>query len=162
MALQTQRGRNRMVLNRKAFDAITLAAADGLFEMGKAIVAGADVPDAPPLTKGLVEGGGVIAYVKGSQGAAKKVAETTIGGQTIKKPRAARIKPGATVIVGFGFPGRFVELGTATMPAQPFLTPALMERIPDAGEFVRVACIKRRATSAGRAAKGDVFAKATP
>jgi hypothetical protein len=161
MALQTQRGRNRMVLNRKAVDEVTLGAADGLFEMGKAIIAGARVPDAPPLTKGLVEGGGVIAYVKGSKGAARKVAETTIGGQTIKKPRAARIKPGATVVFGFGFPGRMVELGTVNMAGQPFLTPAMLERVPDAGTFVRVACIKRKATSAGRAAKGDVFTRAT-
>ena len=35
-------------------------------------------------------------------------------------------------IVGFGFPGRFQELGTVHQPAKPFLTPAVSQVEPQA------------------------------
>jgi hypothetical protein len=146
-----------MVLNRAALDAITLATADGLFELGQAIINEANVPDAPPYGQGLVEGGGVIAYVKGATGSAKKVATTTVGGKQIRKPRAARLGRGATVIFGYGFPGRFVEFGTIDTPAHPFLTPSLLAHVPDAGDYIRAACIRRKATSVARAAAGDTY-----
>jgi hypothetical protein len=154
---QTARGRDRMVLNQKAIDAITAAAAEGLFDLAQAIVNDAQVPDAPPYGKGLVEGGGVLVYVKGASGMARKVYETTIGGRVINKPKAARIRPGATAIFGYGFPGRFVEFGTAKTAAQPFLTPSLLAHVPDASDYIRAACIRRKATSVARAAAGDTY-----
>jgi len=146
-------GARRIVLNRAFFDALTLATADGLFELSKEIVDGANVPDATPLGQGLVEGGGVLAYV----GKKRVGIYTTNGGTSVKKPRAAKLSAGITVIGGFGFPSRFLEEGTVNMPAQPFVTPKLMARLPDAGDFIKAANIRHGITSARRAAKGDVF-----
>jgi hypothetical protein len=147
-------GARRIVLNRQAFDAITLAVADGAFELAKAVIEGADVPDATPLGKGLIQGGGVLAFV-----GKKRVGVATTGGQTsVKKPRAAKLSAfGITVIGGFGFPGRFVETGTVHMAPEPFLTPELMATLPDAEGFVKAACIKHKVIGAARAARGDVF-----
>jgi hypothetical protein len=147
-------GAARIVLNRKALDEITLAAADGLFELAKAIIDDAHVPDAEPLGQGLVEGGGVIAFV-----GKKRVGVYATGGRSsVKKPRAAKLSPtGITVIGGWGFPARFLETGTIHNPAEPFATPSLMEHVPDAGVYVRAACIKRKVISSQRRARGDVY-----
>ena len=56
-------GARRIVINRAALDAITLAVADGMFEQAKQVVFGAKVPDASPIGQGLVQGGGVLAFV---------------------------------------------------------------------------------------------------
>jgi hypothetical protein len=146
-------GARRIVLNRAFFDALTLATADGLFELSKEIVDGAKVPDATPLGPGLVEGGGVLAFV-----GRKRVGVYATGGQTsVKKPRAAKLSDGITVIGGFGFPSRFLETGTIKMAAKPFVTPTLMARVPDAGDFIKAANLRHGITSARRAARGDVF-----
>lgn len=145
-------GARRIVLNRAAFDEITLAAADGAFELAKAVIEGADVPDAAPYAEGLVQGGAVIAYV-----GSKRVGAWSKTGASVKKPRAAKLSKGVTVIGGFGFPGRFQEAGTINQPPRPFLTPELMARLPDAQAFIREACIKRGVISATRRAAGDVY-----
>lgn len=145
-------GARRIVLNRAAFDAITLAVADGAFELAKSVIEGADVPDAAPYAVGLVQGGAAIAFV-----GSKRVGVFSKTGASVKKPRAAKLSKGITVIGGFGFPGRFVESGTTNMGAQPFLTPELMATLPDAEGFIRVACVKHKVVGAARAAKGDTF-----
>lgn len=133
----------KMALNREALDQITRAAVDGAFELAKAIVFGANVPDAPPFGEGLIETGGVIAYVD-----RKKVAEASKSGATIKRPRAAKLGKGIVVIGGFGARhGHFAEFGTIHQPARPFLTPELMATLPDAGEFIKAACIKHKVIS---------------
>ena len=150
MAASSQR---RVVLNRAFFDQATLAEADGLIELAKTIVDEMRIPDAEPLGQGLVEGANAIAFV-----GRKRVGVYATGGQTsIKKPRAAKLSDGITVIGGVGFPGRFLEEGTIHMPAQPFATPALMARVPDAGAFVRAAAVKRGLVNAARRARGDVY-----
>jgi hypothetical protein len=150
-------------MNRVALDKIDVATADAMFEMGKAIVGGAAVPDAPPLTVGLLEGGGVVAYVKGPTGNARKVAEWMRPGRghlPVKKPSAARnTADTVNVWAGFGFPGRMVETGTANMAAEPFLTPSLMQRIPEAAGFVSLAYAKAKLISAARASVGDTFVR---
>lgn len=114
---------SRVVINRQAFDEITLAIADGLFAVAERVLEVVHPPDAPPQGQGLVQGGGAVAYVGN-----KKVNGTTIGGKQIKKPRNLRAQPGeAVAAVGFGFPARFEELGTVDAPANPFLTPAVMQ-----------------------------------
>jgi len=154
MATRGASGARRIVLNRAAFDEITLAVADGAFELAKSIVAGADVPDAAPYAVGLVQGGAVLAYV----GKKRVGIWSKTGTASVKKPRAAKLSTGVTVIGGFGFPGRFVESGTVHMAAEPFLTPELMADLPDAEGFIRLACVNRKVISAGRAARGDTFA----
>jgi len=138
----------KVELNYAALVAITRAVADGAFELAKAIVAGADAPDATPLGEGLVDQGGVIAYVD-----RKLVATYSTGADpTVKKPRAAKLGPGVVVIAGYGFPGRFQEGGTVNQPARPFLTPRLMADLPDAEAFIAAACVKHKVISAQRAA----------
>lgn len=152
MARRGASGARRIELNRKAFDAITLATADGMFQMAKAIVEGARVPDAEPKGQGLVEGGGVLAFV-----GRKRVGVWSTSGAAVKKPRRAKLSGGVTVLGGYGFPARFLEEGTVHMGAQPFLTPQLMATAPEARDYVRAACKRHRVTGKQRAARGDVF-----
>ena len=140
--METKRTK-KTVLNRGVLDAITLGVADGLFAMAKAIVEGADVPDLPPLTVGLIETGGALVYVDG-----KIVDATAIGGKVVRKPRAVKIRDlrGEVVAIGgYGFPARLVELGSIHNTPHPFLTPELMATVPDAEAFIRQATAKRLA-----------------
>jgi hypothetical protein len=131
----------RVVLNRKAFDAVSLGIADGLFEVALAVLDVVEVPDAPPKGQGLIQGGAAMAWV-----GKRKVNGTTIGGRQVTKPRSLRLQDGqATAIVGFGFPARFVELGTVDAPAEPFLTPAVATITPDAEVIISPAIQKRLA-----------------
>lgn len=129
----------KVVVNRKAFADWQLGVADGLFEAGKAALEATIVPDAPPYGQGLVEGGGVLSWLDG-----KKVGGTTIGGKAIAKPRGLKTGRGeAVTIVGFGFPGRFVELGTVDTGAEPFLTPGVMSALGNVEVKVGAAVEKR-------------------
>lgn len=130
----------RVVLNRKAFAEIDLAIADGLFAVAERVIETASPPDAPPYGKGLVQGGGAVGFLGG-----KKVNGTTIGGRQIKKPRALRVgRTEAVGVAGWGFPARFVELGTVDTRAQPFLTPAVMSVVGgDAGAVITEAIRKK-------------------
>jgi hypothetical protein len=131
---------SRVVLNRKALDYVALAQADGLFAVAERVLEVVHVPDAAPFGQGLIEGGGAVAYVGN-----KKVNGTTIGGKQIKKPRGLRAEPGEqAVAVGFGFPARLKELGTVDMPADPFLTPAVMQVVGGEAVPVLSAATKRR------------------
>lgn len=130
----------RVVLNRAAFAEIDLAIADGLFAVAERVLEVVRVPDAPPLGQGLIQGGGAIAYLGN-----KKVAGTQIGGREVKKPRALSTKSGeAVAAVGFGFPGRFEELGTVDTHAHPFLTPGVMEVVGGDAEVVISEATQRR------------------
>ncbi len=117
----------RVQLHRDALDQVTLATADGMFAVGKAILEAARPPDATPFGEGLVDRGGVLAYVDG-----KKVNGFGMDGKQPKPPRAARVSKGrgAVVIVGWGFPARFQEFGTIHHGAQPFFTPAVDATMP--------------------------------
>lgn len=145
MAARGASGAHRMILNRSTLDAITLATGDAMFEMTKAVVASADPPDATPFGVGLVTTGGVAVWVRG-----RKIAEWSTDGSAVKPPRAARVsKQGVIAIGGYGFPGRFQELGTVKQQADPFLTPALMAEQPNAGVFVKAAMARRLASKPG-------------
>jgi len=146
-------GARRIVLNRAAFDEITLAVADGAFEIAKAVVNGADVPDAAPYAEGLVQGGAALAYV-----GSKRVGVFSKTGVTkVNKPKDAKLSKGITVIGGYGFPGRFVESGTIHAAPHPFLTPALLAILPNAEGYIKAAAIRHRIIGATRARVGDVY-----
>lgn len=135
----------KVVMNRAALDAIKLGAADGGQAAGELVLQLADgqVPDREPYGRGLVKTGKVATYVDG-----KKVAGTG------SAPRGAGVPVGTVTFVGYGFPGRFQELGTVHHAAQPFLTPAMAEgtggevddRYAD-GIRARLAAVRRHATS---------------
>jgi hypothetical protein len=113
----------RIELNRQALNEVAGAFADGVFEVGKAIVENADPPDAAPFGEGLVTRGGVLAY-HGS----RMIGAWSLSGKKPKKPRKVKVRAeegNVYAIVGFTFPGRFQETGTINHAAQPFLTPAV-------------------------------------
>lgn len=108
------------ILNYKTLGAIQQGLVEGLAAVGAAVIEKTTPPDAEPFGKGLVTTGdwGVWAGTR-------KVAGTAT------KPRSVRLpKTGATLIAGYGFPGRFQELGTINQPARPFFTPAMLEEFP--------------------------------
>lgn len=110
----------RTVINYHTLGAVQQGLVDGLAVIGAAVIAKTTPPDAEPFGKGLVTTGdwGVWAGTR-------KVAGTATKPKSIRLP-----KTGATLIVGYGFPGRFQELGTVKQPARPFLTPAMLEELP--------------------------------
>lgn len=120
----------RTVVNRKALTAIRAGFVDGMENVGRRVleVAQPNVPDATPFGEGLVTSGDYGIWADG-----RKVAGTAA------KPRGAKVKQGVTLIVGYGFPGRFQELGTVKMAANPFLTPAMTEVLPGADAFLKPA-----------------------
>jgi hypothetical protein len=150
------RRNNRVVLNRATFQEITLAMADGLLALADEVIARTRPPDDPPYGVGLVETGGTVAYAFG-----KKV------GGTAKKPRSMKVRSmGVAIAGGFGWPGHYAEFGTIHEPARPFLTPALMGTVPEAGAFVGDAVRRRLGSAGARAARGAairarIAAKAT-
>lgn len=124
----------RVILNRKAFDAIKLGEADGAQAIGERIIARAEpsVPDRPPFGKGLVETGAVATYLDGKLVAGRG----RPGGSSIPKN-------GVVTHFGFGFPGDFLERGTVYITPRPFLTPAAVAEVPDAGPLVAESIGKR-------------------
>lgn len=124
-----RRTSTRVVMNRAAMSRVELALADGLGAVGREVLDDADPPDATPYGEGLVTNGGLLVYIGD-----KKVAGFGLDGKQPRKPRGVRVRGQheTQVIVGFGFPGRFQELGTVHHPAQPFLTPAMQRVVPRA------------------------------
>lgn len=124
----------RTVLNRKALTALAEGFVEGMAAMGAAVIAVAHPPDQDPTGQGLITTGdwGVWAGTK-------KVAGTAT------KPRSAKLSKtgGIMLVAGYDFPGRFQELGTIHQPARPFLTPAMLQVIPGAEDFIRPAVVKR-------------------
>lgn len=119
----------RVVMNREAVGALLVGYADGLHQVGLDVIAAAHVPDAPPLGVGLVNKWGVATVAVG-----KRVASS---GPVGNIPREGAAPKGSiTTVVGYGFPGRFVELGTSDTAPQPFLTPAIGAVVGGAGATV--------------------------
>jgi hypothetical protein len=133
----------RVVLNRQALSQVRLALADGALEVGELIIRSARPPDRTPYGEGLVTRGGWLAYVGD-----KKVGGGGLDGRQPKKPRAVRVRgtQQIQVIAGFGFPGKFQELGTINHPGQPFLTPSMQANVGRAAQTMeRVVRPKLRA-----------------
>jgi hypothetical protein len=119
----------RMELNRSRIDQTLAAIGLGMGEFGKEIIdaARAVAPDSPympyPTGEGLPNQGGVLVYYDG-----KKIYSAAGPGRgEPKPPRAARVSRGLglTLIVGWGFPGRFTEFGTVKETPHPFFTPSV-------------------------------------
>jgi len=111
----------RVVMNRRAMNEVEAAIADGIVDLGRAVIEAGDPPDAAPYGQGLVTRGGVLVYYNGG-----KVAGWGEDGRQPKKPRSFKVAAmrGITAAIGWGFPGRFQEFGTVHHGAQPFFVRA--------------------------------------
>lgn len=125
-APMSNRAKARVVLNRSAFEQIELANTDGLMAVAQEVIDNARPPDAPPYGQGLLQGGGWLAFLGN-----KKIGGQMQDGRNVSKPRSLRVRD-MVAIAGWGFPGRFVELGTVDTHAEPFLTRSVMEVEPRA------------------------------
>lgn len=137
---------SRVVLNRQALDKVTLAVAEGVERVVERIVRTARPPDATPFGDGLVTRGGWLVYA-----GSKKIGGDSLDGSTPKKPRDMRVAGRNAIIgvAGFGFPGRFQELGTVHHAAQPFLWPAYLQVESEIGPIMAPAVRARLAEKLG-------------
>jgi len=156
----------RIVMNRAALDELEGGMADGLLNLGLRIIlqAEARAPRDPEAAAArgvpmMADTGGVQVWARGKR----------VGGVWEKRPpRASAPKDQVVMFVGFGAPiAHLVELGTIKMSARPFLTPAVMANLPDAGDYVKGAMSRRAASAPQRAARGAAInarraAEATP
>ena len=112
----------KTIVNRQALTSIRGRFVDGMDAIGAKVidVATPHVPDAPPYGKGLVERGGYAVWSDG-----QKVAGAAA------KPRGEVPKVGVTLMVGYDFPARFLEEGTIYITPRPWVTPAMLEVLPD-------------------------------
>lgn len=123
---RSRRRSARVVYNRRTAGEMRTGLADGLLAVAETIIEVADPPDATPFGEGLVTTGAAGAWIDGRK----------VGGAS-QKPRGLRLPPKAVAaIAGFGFPGRFQELGTIHQAPQPFLTPATELVVPRLGSIV--------------------------
>lgn len=130
-----------MEINRAKLNEAQEAVAEGLLRLSEAIVleAASVVHDAPPHGTGLLDAWGYAAYVD-----RRKIGDGSADDTPVAKPRASRLgKQGLSAIAGFGFPGRFEEMGTVDTPSHPFLTPAVMRIVPRAVSIIREGAARR-------------------
>jgi len=126
----------RVELNRVAMAAVELGLADGVARTADAIVSTANVPDAPPYGKGLVTRGGFIVFLNGVQ----------VAGSGSRPGREWVSARGVVGFAGFGFPGRFQELGTVNQSPRPFLMPSFERQMNYLDAHMRPAMMARLAT----------------
>lgn len=125
----------RVVLNMSALNEVQQALAYGLKDLGEAVAreaAGNAAVSEDPRYGHVKDQWGVAIFVDG-----KKVGDASSDGSATAKPREFRAPKGLSGFVGFGFPGRFLEVGTSDTRAQPFLSPAAARLAGSAVEIVR-------------------------
>jgi len=140
----------KVTLNHAALDALTMGIADGLADLGDAIIADAssNAPRDPdiaakrgvPMMKGTGHWG---VFVDGKQ----------VSGEP-GKPKGLTVVAGQVVLwVGFGSPlSHFAERGTIKEPPHPFLLPAVERFVPGTKKFVLPAMEARAAGAEARTA----------
>lgn len=136
----------RVVMNRAALDDLQRGMADGLLKVGERIIADArdNAPRDPETAERrgvpmMADTGHVVVYALGKK----------VGGDegNTGKPRAMKT-PKDQVVLGVWFSSplsHFAELGTIKQQAQPFLTPAIMANVGDAGPYVLAGMARRAA-----------------
>lgn len=154
----------QIVMNKEAIDALQMGMADGLIELGDRIIA--DASHGPggsgvgslrdPATAAargvpmMLDTGYVTAWALGKlvYGSAEVAASKN-------KPRGLKVRPDQVVMVAaFASPlAHFAELGTIKETARPFLTPAVMANVGNAGEYVKGAMSRYVASGPKRAAR---------
>jgi hypothetical protein len=156
--------RSRVEINRAALDEVVGGLADGVFDVVRAIATVAasrapyteEDPDVPPLHH-LQYVQGAMVYVAG-----RRVADWSSGPLRPDKPRAVRVRSATAQvlgIVGSGFPGMLVELGTVHAPAQPFFTPSVSEVSGSAAQLRISKAMQRRLAGQRSAATFKIAAR---
>lgn len=141
----------RVELNRAELDQVTLAEAEGLADLAWDIIelAAENGPDATPYGVGISTGGGMVAYANGKQidTRTQEGGPGRRGKGRADTPRSVRGTSRGQLVVaaGFRFPAHLQEFGTIHHPAQPFLSPALSQRVPNAAPYIADAVKRRRA-----------------
>lgn len=130
----------RVAINRQNAGALRVAVADGLLRFAGAVVDAADPPDATPYGEGLVTSGGSVAFIDGRK----------VGGDATKPSRERIPRKAIVAFAGFGFPGRFQEIGTSHHAAQPFLWPAFSRLQGSVGSYMRPSIRALLASRRGR------------
>jgi hypothetical protein len=148
----------KIVYNKAAIDALYAGMADGLIELGERIIADAserapkDAAAAAARGVPMLKDTGFISV----WGQGKLVHGSAQVAASKNKPRGVRTPKDQVVLVaGFSSPiAHLQELGTVKMTANPFLTPALMANIANAGPYVTGAMSRYTATAGVRAERG--------
>lgn len=151
----------KIVMNKDAIDKLYAGMADGLIELGERIIAQASqhapydaeaarkrgVPMMRDTGRVAVFGQGKLVYGRSDIAAARN------------RPRGVRTpKDQVVMIAAFDSPiAHLQELGTVKMRAHPFLAPALMANIPNAGAYIKGAMSRYTATASVRAERGVVL-----
>ena len=149
----------QIVMNKDAVDALYAGMADGLVELGERIIADAraSAPRDPTTAAArgvpmMADTGSVSVWgpVNGKSSLLHGSAQVAAGKN---KPKGLKVPVDQVVMVAaFASPlSHFAELGTIKEPARPFLTPALMSNIGNAGEYVKGAMSRRVASAPQRA-----------
>ena len=151
----------KIVMNKAAIDALYAGMADGLIQLGEKIIEDARErapKDAEAAAKRgvpmMCDTGYVTVYGQGKlvHGSAQVAAAKN-------KPRGVRTpKDQVVMIAAFSSPiAHLQELGTVNMNAHPFLTPALMANVANAGPYVAGAMSRYAATAGRRADNGALM-----
>lgn len=134
----------RVVIHNQVFDELGEGIVDGFYEAGLAIIERnkPNVPvQAPPVVhdRHLRESGRVLVFRDG-----RKVRDSGSGRYgRLKVPRS-----GIALYVTYGFPARFLEVGTVRMAPHPFATGAINAGLHEAAGPVRAAVDARLGTHA--------------
>lgn len=141
--------RKAVVVNRQMADELALGYADGLHAVGLRILERArpTVPDREPIGRGLVTTGSVVTFVN-----RKRVAEA--GPLTRLRSDGVPPRGGVATVVGYGFPGLLVELGTGHSAPEPFVSPAFGGELGDAASVVAGKIRQHLARVRGNATNG--------
>jgi len=155
----------RMVRNKAGFDALYAGIADGLIELGEKIIADAreraphDAAAAAKRGVPMMRDTGRVAVFAPVGGKSKLVHGSTDVAAAKNRPRGVRTPNDQVVMIAsFTSPlAHLQELGTVNMNAHPFLTPALMANVANAGPYVAGAMSRYAATAGRRADNGALM-----
>ncbi len=142
--------------NKDAIDALHAGMADGLIELGNKIIADASAIAPRDPEKAAERGVPMMAdtgFVS-VWGMGKLVYGSAEVAASKNKPRGLKVPVDQVVMVAaFASPlSHFAELGTIKETPRPFLTPAVMANVGDAGDYVKGAMSRRAASAPKRAA----------
>jgi hypothetical protein len=152
----------KIVMNKAAVDVLYAGIADGLIGLGERIIEDArslaphDEEAAASRGVPMMRDTGFVTVWGPVEGKSRLLHGSAEVAASKNKPRGVRTPPGQVVMIAaFASPiAHLQELGTVKMQAHPFLTPAMMANVADAGPYVKGAMSRYAATAGARAERG--------